>query len=36
MMTEGAMADWSGIYMSSDLGSSAALAALAYASSPRG
>ena len=24
MMTEGAMADWSGIYMSSDLGASAA------------
>ena len=31
MMTEGAMADWSGIYMRSDLESSAALAALAYA-----
>ena len=31
MMTEGAMADWSGIYMSSDLQSSAGLAALAYA-----
>ena len=31
MMTEGAMADWSGILMRQDLGASAALAALAYA-----
>lgn len=31
MMTEGAMADWSGIYMDSDLGAGAALAALSYA-----
>jgi fucose permease len=31
MMTEGAMADWSGIYMRADLGAGAALAALAYA-----
>ncbi|HMN98140.1 MAG TPA: MFS transporter [Miltoncostaeaceae bacterium] len=31
MMTEGAMADWSGILMANDLGASAALAALAYA-----
>jgi predicted MFS family arabinose efflux permease len=31
MMTEGAMADWSGIYMDSDLGASAALAAVSYA-----
>ena len=31
MMTEGAMADWSGIYLGNDLGASAALAALAYA-----
>jgi predicted MFS family arabinose efflux permease len=31
MLTEGAMADWSGIWMRSDLGSGAALAALSYA-----
>lgn len=31
MMTEGAMADWSGILMRQDLGASAAVAALAYA-----
>ena len=31
MMTEGAMADWSGILLRQDLGASAALAALAYA-----
>ncbi|HET6692476.1 MAG TPA: MFS transporter, partial [Miltoncostaeaceae bacterium] len=31
MMTEGAMADWSGILMRNDLGASAAVAALAYA-----
>jgi len=31
MLTEGAMADWGGIYLSSDLGSGAALAALSYA-----
>jgi predicted MFS family arabinose efflux permease len=31
MMTEGAMADWSGILLRQDLGSSVALAALAYA-----
>lgn len=30
MVTEGAMADWSGIYLRQDLGSSAAVAALAY------
>jgi fucose permease len=30
MVTEGAMADWSGLYLRQDLGSSAALAALAY------
>jgi beta-phosphoglucomutase-like phosphatase (HAD superfamily)/predicted MFS family arabinose efflux permease len=31
MVTEGAMADWSGIYLRGDLGSSAAVAALAFA-----
>jgi predicted MFS family arabinose efflux permease len=31
MMTEGAMADWSGILLRNDLGASAAVAALAYA-----
>ena len=31
MMTEGAMADWSGILMRNELGASAAVAALAYA-----
>ena len=31
MLTEGAMADWSGIYMRSDLESGAAVAALSYA-----
>ena len=30
MVTEGAMADWSGLYLRQDLGSSAAMAALAY------
>jgi fucose permease len=30
MVTEGAMADWGGIYLRQDLGASAALAALAY------
>jgi MFS family permease len=30
MVTEGAMADWSGLYLRQDLGASAALAALAY------
>jgi len=30
MITEGAMADWSGLYLRQDLGSSVALAALAY------
>ena len=30
MITEGAMADWSGLYLRQDLGSSAAVAALAY------
>jgi len=30
MITEGAMADWSGLYLRQDLGASAALAALAY------
>jgi predicted MFS family arabinose efflux permease len=30
MVTEGAMADWGGLYLRSDLGSSAAIAALAY------
>ena len=30
MVTEGAMADWGGLYLRQDLGSSAALAALAY------
>jgi fucose permease len=30
MVTEGAMADWSGLYLRQDLGSSAAVAALAY------
>jgi len=30
MITEGAMADWSGLYMRQDLGASAAVAALAY------
>ncbi|HKH16984.1 MAG TPA: MFS transporter, partial [Solirubrobacteraceae bacterium] len=31
MVTEGAMADWGGLYLRQDLGASAALAALAYA-----
>lgn len=31
MLTEGAMADWSGIHLRSDLGASAAVAALSYA-----
>ena len=31
MITEGAMADWSGLYLRQDLGSSVAVAALAYA-----
>ena len=31
MVTEGAMADWSGLYLRQDLGSSAPVAALAYA-----
>ena len=30
MVTEGAMADWGGLYLRQDLGASAALAALAY------
>ena len=30
MITEGAMADWSGLYLRQDLGASAAVAALAY------
>ena len=30
MVTEGAMADWSGLYLRQDLGASAAIAALAY------
>jgi fucose permease len=32
MVTEGAMADWGGIYLRQDLGASAAVAALAYSS----
>ena len=31
MVTEGAMADWGGLYLRQDLGSSAAVAALAFA-----
>ena len=31
MVTEGAMADWGGIYLRGDLGASAAVAALAFA-----
>ena len=30
MVTEGAMADWGGLYLRQDLGASAALAALSY------